>query len=106
LRKKIKKLPVCCEICGEKDKASLHEHHIVERTEINSTNHDYNLAIICASCHCKVHSGSIKIIGIYPSTKPPLGRTLIFEKLGDNSLDMPEPPYKAQPLYMRIHEKV
>jgi hypothetical protein len=101
LRKKIKKLPVICEICGEKDKSALQEHHIVERTEINSTNHDYNLAIICASCHCKVHSGRIKIIGIFPSTKPPLGRSLIYEEAGKESIDI-EPVYKAIPSYTRI----
>lgn len=67
-----------CEICGEKDTKILHRHHIVEQTELHTDNSDYNLAIICPSCHSKIHTGTIVIVGVFPSTQPPLGRTLVF----------------------------
>ena len=67
-----------CEICGEKDEATLHAHHIVERTELNTSNDDMNTAVLCANCHNKLHLGTaLKIIGVFPSTKPP-GRMLIY----------------------------
>ena len=69
---------IACEICGESDPATLHRHHIVERTELHSDNDPYNLAVLCANCHNKTHDGSIKIIGVFPSTKPPAGRTLVY----------------------------
>ena len=68
-----------CEICGEKDKKILHRHHIVERTNINTSNQPFNLAVLCPNCHYKIHfSGDIKIIGVYPSTGVG-GRTLVYE---------------------------
>ena len=70
-----------CEICGEKNKNVLHHHHIVERTELNSDNSFYNLAVICANCHTKHHAGEIEIIGVYPSTKPPYGRILVYKRM-------------------------
>ncbi len=78
MRKKLSK-KVECEVCGNKEISILQRHHIKERTEIDSNNHDMNLAIICANCHSLVHSGKLKIIGLFPSTKPPNGRTLIYE---------------------------
>ena len=67
-----------CEICDESDLATLHYHHIVERTELHSDNNPYNICVACSNCHNKIHDGSIKIIGVFPSTKPPAGRTLVY----------------------------
>ena len=67
-----------CEICGEKNKKILHRHHIVERKDINTSNHPFNLSVLCPNCHGKTHRGEIKIIGVYPSTGVG-GRTLVYE---------------------------
>lgn len=84
---------ILCEICGETDKAALQLHHIVERTDKNTDNSWYNLACICASCHSKHHHGSLKIIGIYPSTKLPYKRTVIYERDGISNVPGIEKPY-------------
>lgn len=82
-----------CEIetCTVTDPHLLHLHHIIERTEINTTNHNFNLAILCANCHALTHSGKLKIIGVYPSTKLPNKRTLIYELNGVKNLDIDMP---------------
>lgn len=88
-----------CEICGEKDSKILHRHHFIEQTEINTSNHDFNLCILCPSCHSKVHEGSIEIIGVFPGTKPPTGRILVYKKDGVCNvpgLENAIPPYKAK----------
>jgi hypothetical protein len=77
-----------CEICKVKDTATLHLHHIIERTDINSTNHNSNLAIICANCHAKVHNNEITIIGIAPATIKPNSRILIYEINGIKNIDI------------------
>jgi hypothetical protein len=101
-----KLIPICCEICGNDNKPTLHKHHIVERTNINSNNDNFNLAVICANCHNMVHAGEIKIIGLYPSTKLPYKRTLIFERSGiSNVPGITEPYYIPEPKQMRIYEK-
>jgi hypothetical protein len=82
-----------CEItsCGVEDPEVLHLHHIVERTEINTTNNEFNLAILCANCHAMTHAGRLKIIGVYPSTQPPNGRTLVYELDGKRNVDIDIP---------------
>lgn len=83
-----------CEIenCTVTIPEALHLHHIIERTEINTTNNSYNLAIICATHHALIHCGRIKIIGVYPSTKLPNKRVLVYEMDGKKNLDI-EIPY-------------
>jgi hypothetical protein len=78
-----------CEIesCNITDSNLLELHHIIERTEINTTNHDYNLAILCANCHAMTHGNRLKIIGVYPSTKLPNRRTLIYELDGKKNIE-------------------
>ena len=82
-----------CEIdgCEVTDSKILHLHHIIERTEINTSNHPNNLAILCPNHHSFVHSGRLKIIGVYPSTKIPNNRTLIYELDGYKNLDIDTP---------------
>lgn len=94
-----------CEICGNEDKETLHLHHIVERTDPNTSNHPMNLSIICSNCHNLVHSGLIKIIGVYPSTKPPNGRTLIYEQNGNKNLDVNDPYFISKPKSIKIIKK-
>lgn len=91
-----------CEICGDRNVDILERHHIVPRTDKTMNHDDYNLAIICPSCHAKTHSGQIKIIGIYPSTKPPNGRTLIYEECGKSNCEgISEPYYVPKPKSMK-----
>ena len=94
-----------CEIdsCDVTDPKLLHLHHIIERTEINTTNHDFNLAILCANCHAKTHSGSLKIIGVYPSTKLPNKRTLVYELNGIKNIDLDIPYIEFKNKSFKIH---
>jgi hypothetical protein len=105
--KRTKKLiPIICEICGNDNIAVLHKHHIVERTDPNTSNNEWNLAVICSNCHNKTHAGQIKIIGLFPSTKLPYGRTLIYEEKGySNAPDLKDPPFKSKAESMRVYEK-
>lgn len=82
-----------CEIesCDVNDPNLLHLHHIIERTEINTTNHNFNLAILCANCHALTHSGRLKMIGVYPATRPPNSRILIYELDGKKNIDIDVP---------------
>jgi hypothetical protein len=81
-----------CEIDDCNEIENLHVHHIINRTEENTNNHAYNLSILCPNHHSYVHSGTIKIIGIYPSTKLPNKRILIYELNGKKNLEV-EVPY-------------
>jgi hypothetical protein len=87
-----------CEIecCNVDDANALHFHHIIERTQINTTNNTFNIAIICAVHHELVHSGRLKIIGVYPSTKLPNKRTLVYELDGKKNIDIDEPYFKFE----------
>jgi hypothetical protein len=82
-----------CEIDGCKESVGLHLHHVIERTDINCSNNTWNLAILCSNCHSKIHLGLIKVIGIYPSTKLPNGRTLVYEINGKGNVDGIKDPY-------------
>lgn len=84
-----------CEIesCNVTDPKLLELHHIIERTQLNTTNHDFNLAILCANCHAMTHTGRLKIIGVYPATLPPNGRILIYELDGKRNIEGIDKPY-------------
>jgi len=84
-----------CEIetCTVTDPNLLQLHHIIERTEINTNNNKFNLAILCANCHGLTHSGRLKIIGVYPSTQLPNGRTLVYELDGKRNIEGIDTPY-------------
>jgi hypothetical protein len=101
----LKKLvPSICEICGENNTAVLHKHHIVERTDPNTSNDDMNLAVVCANCHNKIHAKIIKVIGLYPSTKLPYARTLVFEINGvSNVPGITDPYYTPKAKSMKVH---
>ena len=95
-----------CEVCGEKNIKVLHRHHIIERKEIGTSNDDFNLAVICGNCHMRVHAGEIKIIGVFPSTKPPMGRTLVFEVNGiANIPGITEAYFHHKPKAMKVNIK-
>jgi hypothetical protein len=93
--KKSKLIKNKCEIesCSVTDENLLHLHHIIERTEINTTNHNFNLAILCANCHALTHSGKLKIIGVFPSTQLPNKRTLVYELNGKRNIEGVDIPY-------------
>ncbi len=84
-----------CEIetCQVSDPNLLHLHHIIERTELNTNNHDFNLAILCANCHALTHAGRLKIIGVFPSSRQPNKRTLVYELDGKRNIDGIDLPY-------------
>lgn len=82
-----------CEIEGCSETDNLHLHHIIERTEINTNNHPFNLSILCPNHHSYVHSGRLKIIGVYPSTQLPNGRTLVYELDGKKNIEGIDKPY-------------
>lgn len=104
-RRKKKTPKTHCEICKWDEYPDILErHHIVERTEIGTSNHDYNLCIICPTCHSKIHTGRLKIYGIYPSTEPPHGRTAIYELDGIcNIPELKEAYYKPKPKQMKVY---
>jgi hypothetical protein len=89
MKKKSKLIKNKCEVesCSIIDEEALHYHHIIERTQINCSNEPMNLAILCAVHHELTHSGKLKIIGVYPSTKLPNGRTLIYELNGKRNIE-------------------
>lgn len=82
-----------CELCGETNQATLHKHHIIPRTDPNTSNHPLNLLVVCGNCHQKVHDNQIIVVGIYPSTKLPYGRTVIFETNGTSNCPEISTPY-------------
>lgn len=95
---------IVCEICGEKNTKVLQLHHIIPRTSINCTNDYLNLCCICANCHNLHHAGEIDIIALYPATKPPYGRILVYKKNGiSNVPGIDEPYYTPQPKSMKLH---
>ncbi len=102
MKKKKKLILNKCEIEECQETNCLELHHIVPRTDLNTTNHKSNLAILCATHHSFYHHGLLKIIGIYPSTKPPNGRTLIYELNGKRNLDIDEPYVNFTPPSMKI----
>jgi len=104
--KREKLIPVICEICGENNKAVLHKHHIVERVESDTSNHEYNLAVVCSNCHNKVHDKQIIILGILPSTKLPYKRTLVYETGGRcNVPGVIDFPFKSKAESMKLFIK-
>lgn len=97
-----------CEIdgCDVTDENLLHRHHIVERTEINTNNDDYNLAIICSNHHNLIHAGKLEIVGVFPGTRPPTGRILVYKldgKCNFPELEKEKPYYSPKPQAMKVH---
>ena len=84
-----------CEIetCDVTLPEALHFHHIIERTQVNTTNNVFNLAILCATHHEFVHAGRLKIIGVFPSTHLPNKRILIYELDGKRNIEGIDKPY-------------
>lgn len=79
-----------CEIegCEISDPNLLNLHHIIHRSELNTTNDINNLCILCLVHHNYVHSGRLKIIGVFPSTQLPNGRTVVYELDGIRNIDI------------------
>ncbi|CAB4197119.1 HNHc domain containing protein [uncultured Caudovirales phage] len=103
--KKVKLIKSQCEIdgCTVNIPEALHFHHIIERTDINTNNSPYNLAIICGTHHSYVHCGKLRIIGVYPATKPPNNRILVYELDGKKNIDIDEPYIKFENKSFKIY---
>lgn len=97
-----------CEIdsCNVTDPNLLHLHHIIERTDENTTNHIMNLVILCSNCHNLVHSGKIRIIGLFSSTKLPNKRTLVYELDGKRNIDIDAQPIQIKPKSFKLFNEV
>lgn len=96
-----------CEIekCTMRDSSALEHHHIVERTEIGTSNHIMNLCVLCSNHHSLLHAGKLKIIGVFPSTGKS-GRTLVYEL--DGKINVPgitEAYFKHKPSQMKMTTK-
>lgn len=91
--KKKKLIKNKCEINECEETEYLHLHHIIERTEDNTNNHDLNLMIVCDKHHKYIHEGRLFIIGIFPSTKPPNYRTVVYELDGKKNIEGIDSPY-------------
>lgn len=83
-----------CEIegCSIKDPIALEWHHIIERTDPETSNHPFNLAVLCSNHHSMVDNGRLKIIGVYPSTHQN-GRTLVYILDGIQNIPGIDKPY-------------
>lgn len=91
-----------CESCGCNQKEILHHHHIIERKEINTDNSYWNLVVLCPNCHYLHHIGVKEIIAVYPSTRPPLGRSVIYK---DDDSGIKEPYYNPTPKSIKYYVK-
>lgn len=101
--RKFKLEKIECEICGEKDKKILHKHHIIPSSQIGTTNDYMNLVVVCPTCHSKIHTDEIEIVGVYPSTNPPHGRLVIWKRDGKSNFPgIDEPYYKPKMKQMRV----
>lgn len=91
-----------CEICGIKGPTGIEHHHIISRTEVNTSNAPQNLAIICGVCHAKTHAGEIEILGVLPSTSK-YGRILIYTIGGIcNAPGLEDFIIKPKPIAMKV----
>jgi len=81
-KKRYRPEKICCEVCSENNPKALHYHHIIERCKVESTENWDNISILCATCHNLVHANVIKILGLFPATKKPYNRILVFRKNG------------------------
>ena len=79
-----------CEIdgCNVTDPRLLELHHIICRTDPNTTNTNNNIAILCANHHTLLHTNDLVIYGIVPSTKLPNKRILVYELYGNKNIDI------------------
>jgi hypothetical protein len=96
-----------CEIedCNINDSKLLHHHHIIERTDLGTSNDCWNLAVLCPTHHAMVHSGQLKILGVFPSTAK-YGRTLVYELNGiPNIKGINKPYFQPKIKGVKIYEK-
>lgn len=84
-----------------RDPKLLQHHHIIGRKEIGTSNSPWNLAVLCAHCHLKHHSGEIKILGVLPAANKQ-GRILVYEIDGKKNIDVDEIYFKPKPIGMKM----
>jgi hypothetical protein len=84
-RKQIKKLiDGCCFFCKEDNYSILDSHRIVPGSEGGKYT-EFNTLTVCASCHRRIHAGSIVIDRKYNST---LGRPILHCWIDGNEVWM------------------
>lgn len=71
-----------CEICSYSSPKPLHVHHIIPRCDPRCSQDNWNLCVVCPTCHHLVHQGEITIIGVYRATNE-TGRKVMFFKKGE-----------------------
>ena len=91
-----------CEIDGCEETLNLELHHIIPRTDVRCTNHKSNLAILCPCHHALTHSNHLILLGIFPSTKLPNNRILVYSLYGNKNLDIDEKYYTIKPKSYKI----
>jgi len=91
-----------CEIEGCNTTEFLHLHHIIPQSELNTTNDSFNLCILCQQHHAYVHNGRLKIIGIFPATRPPNNRVVVYELDGKKNIDIDNPLIEFTPKSYKI----
>jgi uncharacterized membrane protein len=101
--KRIKLILNKCEIDDCVITECLHLHHIIPRTDPNTSNDNLNLCILCPNHHNFVHKNLLRIIGVYPSTKLPNYRTLVYELDGKKNIDIDEPYVQIQAKSFKIY---
>jgi hypothetical protein len=92
--KKSKLIKNKCEIesCNITDSALLEIHHHIDRTQENTTNNNLNLVILCPTHHAMIDKG-LTILGIYPSTKLPNKRMVVYSLNGIQNIEGDFKPY-------------
>jgi hypothetical protein len=105
--KKSKLIKNKCEVeeCNITDPNLLEFHHHIPRTAENTTNNNFNLCILCCIHHKMIDSGRLKIIGIFPSTNPPNGRTVAYELDGKKNIDIDQPYVEFKPKSYKIFKE-
>lgn len=95
-KKQVKLVKNKCEIesCNISDPELLELHHWIPRTDENTNNNNFNLCILCCNHHKMIDSNRLKIIGIFPSTKLPNKRTLVYELDGVKNVEIDVPYFE------------
>ena len=85
------------------EKIFKYSHNVI--TNINTSNDPSNLAILCSLHHSMLHTGRLEIIGVFPSTKLPNGRSLVYTLDGIKNIDIEHDYVKHKVVSQKINYK-
>jgi hypothetical protein len=91
-----------CEIECCNEVLNLEFHHIIPRTDPLCTNKPENIAILCPVHHALTHSGQLILLGVFPATKPPNNRILVYSLYGNKNIDIDIQYYNIKPKTYKI----